>query len=90
MIMFRKKDGTEPEDGKELAENILDNMDFYIDYHIAENYPDTELGKRILQDSVFIKEEAKEKMREAAKIFDDPSFNNLNRSEKTLIYKNKI
>ena len=83
--MFRKKNEKEPESG--LSEDYLD---FYIAYHIAEWYPDTEIGKKIMQDSIFIKEEVKMKMREAARIFDDPSFNNLTRSEKISIYRSKI
>ena len=82
--MFRKKDE------KEQEKNLLEDLDFYIAYHIAEWYPDTEIGKKIIQDSVFIKEEAKLRMREAAKIFDDPSFSNLSRSEKITIYRSKI
>ena len=57
-----------------------DDLDFYMDYHIAEWYPDSE----------FIKAEVREKMKEAVKIFTDPAFSQLTRKEKIALYQSRI
>ena len=67
-----------------------EDLDFYIDYHIAEWYPDSELGAKIISDSEFIKAEVREKMKEALKIFTDPAFSQLTRKEKMAIYRTRI
>ena len=67
-----------------------DDLDFYIDYHIAEWYPDSELGSKVISDSEFIKAEVREKMKEALKIFKDPAFSQLTRKEKITIYHSRI
>ncbi len=67
-----------------------DDLDFYMDYHIAEWYPDSELGSKVISDSEFIKAEVREKMKEASKIFTDPAFSKLTRKEKLAIYRSRI
>ncbi len=76
----------------DLREKFIsyDMVDFYVSYHIAEWYPDTDIGQKIISDCNLIKDEVRAKMLEASKIFSDPAFSSLSRPEKVTIYQSRI
>ena len=67
-----------------------EDLDFFFDYHIALWYPDSELGAKIIADSEFIKEESRDKMKDALKVFTDPAFSQLSRKEKVTLYQSRL
>ncbi len=87
--MFRKKD----DHLETTLDNIyvkIENIEFFIDYHLATEYPDTEIGKLAINESEYLSDDFKNKMKANLSIFTDEKYAALDRREKINLFKKRV
>jgi CRISPR/Cas system CMR-associated protein Cmr3 (group 5 of RAMP superfamily) len=87
--MFRKK---EDEFGNTLDETYakIEDINFYVSYFLATEFPDTEIGSLMIENSEYLKKDFRDKMKENLDIFTDEKYSALDRTEKINLFKKRI